>query len=98
MQDASGAPSPTRAAAKKRAMEKANLKTQKLVSLSTAMESIQAQTEPIDEQEHLPYVSFSKPVLISIVVLPGLMFPFNCSLNIDYISTFQARRDTSKKP
>ena len=39
-------------------MEKANLKTQKLVSLSTAMESIQAQTEPIDEQEHLPYVSF----------------------------------------
>ena len=58
MQDASGAPSPTRAAAKKRAMEKANLKTQKLVSLSTAMESIQAQTEPIDEQEHLPYVSF----------------------------------------
>ena len=58
LQDASGAPSPTRAAAKKRAMEKANLKTQKLVSLSTAMESIQAQTEPIDEQEHLPYVSF----------------------------------------
>jgi len=53
-EDASGAPSPTRAAAKKRAMEKANLKTQKLVSLSTAMESIQAQTEPIDEQEHLP--------------------------------------------
>ena len=26
----------------------------KLVAHSTAMESIQAQTEPIDEQEHLP--------------------------------------------
>merc|ERR550532_3890232 len=30
------------------------LQKQKLVSHSTAMESIQAQTEPIDEQEHLP--------------------------------------------
>ena len=53
-QDASGAPSPTRAAAKRRALEKARLQKQKLVSHSTAMESIQAQTEPIDEQEHLP--------------------------------------------
>ena len=55
-QDASGAPSPTRAAAKQRALQKAKLQKQKLVSHSTAMESIQAQTEPIDEQEHLPYV------------------------------------------
>ena len=52
--DASGAPSPTRAAAKQRALQKAKLQKQKLVSHSTAMESIQAQTEPIDEQEHLP--------------------------------------------
>ena len=29
---------------------------QKLVAHSTAMESIQAQTDPIDEQEHLPWV------------------------------------------
>jgi len=53
-EDASGAPSPTRAAAKQRALQKAKLQKQKLVSHSTAMESIQAQTEPIDEQEHLP--------------------------------------------
>ena len=52
--DATGAPSPTRAAAKQRALQKAKLQKQKLVSHSTAMESIQAQTEPIDEQEHLP--------------------------------------------
>ena len=56
MKDASGVPSPTRAAAKQRALQKAKLQKQKLVSHSTAMESIQAQTEPIDEQEHLPYV------------------------------------------
>ena len=85
MQDASGAPSPTRAAAKKRAMEKANLKTQKLVSLSTAMESIQAQTEPIDEQEHLPYVSF---IYSTIDINYGITLPFNCCLDIDYISNF----------
>ena len=53
-EDASGIPSPTRAEAKQRAIQKAKLQKQKLVSHSTAMESIQAQTEPIDEQEHLP--------------------------------------------
>ena len=56
LQDTAGAPSPTRAAAKQRALQKAKLQKQKLLSHSTAMESIQAQTEPIDEQEHLPYV------------------------------------------
>ena len=54
LKDATGVPSPTRAAAKQRALQKAKLQKQKLVSHSTAMESIQAQTEPIDEQEHLP--------------------------------------------
>merc|ERR1719361_916812 len=35
-------------------MEKANNQKAKLVNNSTPMESIQAQTEPIDEQDHLP--------------------------------------------
>ena len=54
LQGGSGEPSPTRIAAKERAIQRARLQKQKLVAHSTAMESIQAQTEPIDEEEHLP--------------------------------------------
>ena len=40
-----------------RATRQQGSQKQKLVAHSTAMESIQAQTDPIDEQEHLPWVN-----------------------------------------
>lgn len=46
--------SPTRLKAQQRAKARVQKQKQKLVAHSTAMESIQAQVEPIDEQDHLP--------------------------------------------
>jgi hypothetical protein len=55
-QESSGGVSPTREQARREAERKMQryANKQKLMTHSTPMESIQAQTEPIDEQDHLP--------------------------------------------
>jgi 1-phosphatidylinositol-4-phosphate 5-kinase len=54
--ESSGGVSPTREQARREAERKMQryANKQKLMTHSTPMESIQAQTEPIDEQDHLP--------------------------------------------
>ena len=53
-QESQGAVSPTREQARKEAERKMQRYTNKQKLVGTTMEAIQATTEPIDEQDHLP--------------------------------------------